>query len=169
MAEAELVAIYSDPDAAMKAVEALRAQGVPEARLSSPAGYPVVHAVDQGTDSRAQGGIALFGGLTGLSTAIALQVVTSRELNIIVGGKPIVSWPAFGVIMFELTMLFAGASNFLALLVLGALARRRVSKAARDQVNSERIVVIVPTGGLAPALQAVARTVLGAALSGVQS
>ena len=92
------------------------------------------------------GTIALVGGLTGLGSATALQVMTSRSLDIIVGGKPIVSWPAFGVVMFELTMLFAGIFNFTALVAALALARRRVSAAARGQVDTERIVVVVPGG-----------------------
>ena len=60
------------------------------------------------------------------------------------GGKPILAWPAFGVIMFELTMLFAGAANFLALVLLSAAARRRVAQVARAAVNSEQIAVVVP-------------------------
>jgi hypothetical protein len=161
----ELVAVYADPDNALRAVQALLAQGVPNTQVASPAAYPVVHEVQDTGHSRRLGWIALLGGLTGLGCATALEVTTSKALGLIVGGKPIVAWTAFGVVMFELTMLFAGVSNFLALVVLSAVARRKVAPALRAQVSSERIVVIVPLDGLDPHLRDVARGVLGSAAS----
>jgi hypothetical protein len=143
----EIVAVFSDPDAAARALGALQASAVAGVQVASPAPFPIVHLTGQPGPWRWLGPVALFGGLTGLSTATALEVITSKSLNMIVGGKPIVSWPAFAVVMFELTMLFAGAANFTALIVLSALARRRMPRAAREQVNSERIVVFVPGGG----------------------
>jgi Protein of unknown function (DUF3341) len=159
-----LVAVYSDPDAAACALRALKAAGVPGVRVVSPAPYPAVHLTGQPGPWRHLGTIALIGGLTGLGSATALQVMTSRSLNMIVGGKPIVSWPAFGVVMFELTMLFAGIFNFSALVLLGALARRRVSARARGQVDTERIVVVVPVDQAGGARQALVRTTLKDAL-----
>jgi hypothetical protein len=157
----ELVAAYSDPGAAMGAIQALRSHGVFTARVLSPAGFPVVEAPDHRGDSRVQGLLAFLGGLVGLACAMALQVVTSKSLALSVGGKPIVAWTAFGVIMFELTMLFAGATNFAALILLAALARRRVSRTVRAQLSSERILVVVRLGELTPKLREVALVVLG--------
>ncbi len=162
----ELVAVFADPDAALRAVEALKSSGVERPQVASPAGFPLVHHADAAGDSKVQPWVAIAGGLCGLGTAIALQVITSRSLGLYVGGKPIVAWTAFGVIMFELTMLFAGGANFLALLVLAALARRKVSRAARDQLTAERIVVVVRLEGLNPAIAQAARGVLGPALVG---
>jgi hypothetical protein len=156
----ELVAIYADPGAAMYAVQALRSQGVSNARVSSPAGFPVVEMTDHRGDSHVQGWLAFLGGLTGLGCAAWLQVVTSKTLGMMVGGKPIVAWTAFGVIMFELTMLFAGATNFIALIVLAALARRRVSRAVREQLSSGRIIVVVRLAELTPKLRDAALGVL---------
>jgi len=140
----DLVAVFTDPDLAAAALVRLSAMDVAGARVISPAPYPAVHLTGQPGPWRYLGAIALVGGLTGLGAATALQVITSRSLGIIVGGKPIVSWPAFGVVMFELTMLFAGVFNFTALVVLGALARRKVPAAARRLVDTERIVVVIP-------------------------
>jgi Protein of unknown function (DUF3341) len=165
----QLVAIYADPDDALRAVQALRARGVANAQVSSPAAYPVVHEVDHPSHSPALGWIALLGGLAGLGCAAALQAGTSRALGLIVGGKPILAWTAFGVVMFELTMLFAGASNFLALVVFSALARRKVARVVRDQVSSDRIVVVVPLGGLDPKLRDAVRGLLGDAVPGASS
>jgi hypothetical protein len=145
----EVVAVFGDPDAAARALEALRARRVEGARLVSPAPYPAVHLTGQPGPWRALAPLAALGGILGFSGAAALQVVPSRNLGLGVGGKPIVAWPAFGVIMFELTMLFGGAFTFLSLVVLGAVARRRVSARARAAVDSERVVVVGPLDGLA--------------------
>lgn len=127
----EVLAVFANPDAAARALEAL-------------------------------GPIALGGALTGLAAATALQVVTSEHLGLVVGGKPIVAWPAFGVIMFELTMLFGGVATFASLAVLSALARRGVPARARQAVGSEEVVVVVPLGGGAPSRADVEAVLRGA-------
>ena len=165
----ELVAVFSDPDEALRAVQTLRSRGVANAQVSSPAAFPVVHEAEQTGHFRPLGWVALLGGLTGLACATALEVGTSKSLGLVVGGKPIVAWTAFGVVMFELTMLFAGVSNFIALVVFSALARRRVARAVRDLVSSERIVVVVPLVGMDPSLSDAVRGVLGGAVTEVRS
>ncbi len=143
----ELVAAFADSDAASHALRELETAGVVDARVASPAAFPVVHATGHPGPWRALGWIALVGGLTGLGCALALEVATSQSMGLIVGGKPVVSWTAFGVVMFELTMLFAGIANFTALIVLSAVTRQRVSRRARAEVTSERIVVVVSLAG----------------------
>lgn len=143
----ELVAIFPDPRSAARALDALRDEQVHDAQVATPAPFSAVHATASAPSGRLRR-IALAGALTGLAGAVALQVVTSRSLGLVVGGKPIVSWTAFGVVMFELTMLLAGVANFAALVALCALERRRVSRAALEHVSSERIVVVVPAGRL---------------------
>ncbi len=156
----DLVAVFTDPDLAAAALGRLGAAGVAGVRVVSPAPYPAVHLTGQPGPWRYLGTIALVGGLTGLGAATALQVMTSRSLNIIVGGKPIVSWPAFGVVMFELTMLFAGVFNFSALVLLSAVARRKVPAAARRLVDTERIVLVVPVEQARGATEATIRAAL---------
>ena len=144
----DVIAVFADPDAAEQALIALRDGGVTGARVASPAPFPAVHRTGHPGPWRALGWIALIGGLTGLSCAAAFEVASMQSMNMIVGGKPIVSWTAFGVIMFELTLLFAGVSNFSALVILSAFTRRRLPKRARREVTSERIVVVVPLSGV---------------------
>jgi hypothetical protein len=139
-----LVTIFSDPDAAATALQRLRDADVDDARVVSSAPFPAVHLTGRPGPWPVLGKVALIGGITGFVSAALLQALTSRSLGLVVGGKPILSWPAFGVIMFELTMLFAGVTNFVALVVLGALAGRRVPPGARAMANSEQIVVVVP-------------------------
>ena len=158
----DLVAVFNDPDAATHALAVLKDQGVTTARVASPAAYPAVNQTGHPGPWRALGWIALVGALTGLGCAMALQVATSEKMGLIVGGKPVVSWTAFGVVMFELTMLFGGIANFTALVLLSAFTRRQISRRARAEVDSERIVVVVPVEGWSDDRRAAARRVLAA-------
>jgi len=139
-----LVTVFADPDAAARALERLNAAKVAGLRVVSPAPFPAVHLTGKPGPWSVLGKVALVGAITGLVTAVLLQALTSRSMGLVVGGKPILAWPAFGVIIFELTMLFAGVTNFLALVLLAAAARRQVPVAARAAVTSERLVVVVP-------------------------
>lgn len=143
----ELIAVFADPDAASRALTALHDHGVTTARIVSPAAYPAVDQTGHPGPWRALGWIALIGGLTGLGCAMVLEVTASRSFGHIVGGKPAISWTAFGVVMFEMTMLFAGLSTLVSLVVLAAITRRNVARRARAAVTSERIVVVVPLDG----------------------
>ena len=159
----DLAFAFDDPDAAGAALEALASQGVTGARIASPAAFPAVGQTGHPGRWRALGWVALVGALTGLGCAVALEVATSRSMGLIVGGKPVVSWTAFGVVMFELTMLFGGLANFTALALLSAFARRQIPRRARAAVTSERIVVVVPVDGWSEGRRADVRRLLSAA------
>jgi hypothetical protein len=141
-----LVAVFADPAATDRAVRAIQALGVEGIRVASPAPFPFVHRVHQGGAERFLGWLVLAGAIAGLATAIALQVGTSLVHPFIVGGKPVLAWPAFGIVMFELTLLGAGVTNFVALAVLGAWGRRSFPAAARRLVAGDRLTIVVPMG-----------------------
>ncbi len=66
--------------------------------------------------------IVLVGGLLGLATGYLLQYyVTVIQFPINVGGRPLHSWPAYIVITFELTILFAAISAVMGMLALCGL------------------------------------------------
>jgi hypothetical protein len=159
----ELIALFADPRRAEQAVLDVEALGVENIHLASPAPFPVVHRVHRPGTERTLGWFALGGALAGLAAAVALQVVTSLSHPMIVGGKPILAWPAFAIICFELTMLGAGLSNFLAMAVLSALARRGIPRAAKQAVASDCLAVVVPIQGrTSSAVHAIERALAGA-------
>ena len=159
----ELIAVFADPDAASRALTALAADGVTRARVASPAAFPVVEQTGHPGPWRILGWVTLVAAFTGLGCAIALEVITSKSMDQIVGGKPVVSWTAFGIVMFEMTMLFAGIATFFTLVVLAAVARRGVAKRARAAVTCDRVVVAIPLdGGNADRRRAISRCVADA-------
>lgn len=62
------------------------------------------------------GWFTLTGGITGFFAGFALAAFTATRWNLIVGGKPIMSWIPFFVIAFECTILFAVFGNVIGLL-----------------------------------------------------
>jgi hypothetical protein len=66
--------------------------------------------------------VVLIGGLLGGLSGYALQYwVSAVSYPVNVGGKPYHSWPAFIVVTFEMTILFAGISCVFGMLALNGL------------------------------------------------
>ena len=66
--------------------------------------------------------VVLIGGLLGGLSGYAMQYwISAISYPINVGGKPYHSWPAFIVVTFEMTILFAGISAVLGMLALNGL------------------------------------------------
>jgi hypothetical protein len=66
--------------------------------------------------------VVLIGGLIGGLTGYLMQYwISAVSYPVNVGGKPYHSWPAFIVVTFELTILFAGISAVFGMLALNGL------------------------------------------------
>lgn len=65
----------------------------------------------------------LAGALAGCLTGFVFTAWTVLDWPLITGGKPLLSWPAFVVIAFELTILLGGLASFTGLLTLARLPR----------------------------------------------
>jgi hypothetical protein len=67
-----------------------------------------IHDDEAGEEKPSRTGwFAIAGGAAGATLAAALTVMTSRQVNIVTGGMPVVSPWAFGIIVFELGALGA--------------------------------------------------------------
>ncbi len=116
-----LLAEYNSPSGILAASKKIRDAGFSRWDTYTP--FPV-HGIDKamGIKMTILPWIVLGAGLTGLATAILLQWWTNAyDYAWLISGKPIWSIPANVPIMFELTVLFAGITALVAMLVLNNL------------------------------------------------
>ena len=113
-----ILASYDYLDSAVDAIGALRKAGFKKRSIRAYAPVPehdLEHAL--GYHASPVQFFALVGALTGTATGFALAIFASMNWPLVVGGKPIVSIPAFVVIAFELTILFGALSTVVGLFI----------------------------------------------------
>ena len=115
-----ILASYEYLDSTVDAIENLKKAGFDEIKAYAP--YPehhIEHALGYGQSPVRVW--TLVGALTGTSTAFAFTSWTSVEWPLVVGGKPIISIPAFIPIVFEMSVLFGALATVMGLFVLSKL------------------------------------------------
>jgi hypothetical protein len=134
-------ALYSDPEAAQAAVDALRAEGVPNPDITVISSQPFEdYEFSRGDKPTWMFWIAGAGGAVGLVLAYWLTRMSELAWPLPTGGMPIVAtWPNL-VIIFEVTMLFALLSTAVTLLVTAQLPRRRPR--LYDPAVSEGLILV---------------------------
>jgi len=141
-----IVAQYETLGATRAAIERLREAGHADLEVFSPFPAPELEEA-MGIVSSPVRRWALIGGITGFLTATALTGLTSLAYPLITQGKPILSWPAFFVIMFEMTILFTGLFGFAGVLFHTHRSRRRISAGYRETFSVDRFGVYVVDPG----------------------
>jgi len=136
-----LMAEFEAPTALIAATEKARAAGY--RKLDAYAPYPIeelVHALGHHHSKLPM--MVLGGGIVGCLAGLGLQVwVNAFVYPLNIGGKPVLSWPAFVPVTFETTILFASLTAVLGMLVLNGLPTPyhpvfnvpRFSAASRDR------------------------------------
>jgi molybdopterin-containing oxidoreductase family membrane subunit len=112
MPERGAVGSFAEPAGAARAARRLRERGFP-VRASMPAPFPDVVAALGRPQSPIQY-VTFPGALVGLLLGIALTAGTSLAWRLVTGGKPILSWPPFVIVIFELTVLVGSLTNLAA-------------------------------------------------------
>lgn len=141
-----ILAEYDRVGAAIAAIRRLREAGHENLDVFSPIPYPELEEA-MGIVSSPVRRWALIGGITGFATAVALTGLTSLAYPLITQGKPILSWPAYFIIMFELTVLFTGLFGFTGVLFHTRRSRKRLSPAYRSSFSVDRYGIWLPDGG----------------------
>ncbi len=118
-----LLAEFSDATALLQAVTRTREEGY--SRIDAYAPFPVEGlSLALGTRRSPVSMIVLIAGLLGVSSGYLLQYYCAAiGYPINVAGRPLNSVPAFVPVSFELTILFAALSAFMAVLLLNGLPR----------------------------------------------
>ena len=116
-----LMAEFGTPDQLIEAAERAKTQGYRRVEAYSP--FPIEGLAEAvGFRRNLLPLVVLIGGIVGGSGGFFMQWfanVIHYPLN--VGGRPYNSWPAFIVITFELTILFAALSAVLGMLAMNGL------------------------------------------------
>src|SRR5437868_5814712 len=121
--EAGVLAVFADVSLASGAVRALHAEGI-EVRAAMPAPFPeLVSAMNRPISLI--GLSTLTGAVAGGAIGLLLAAGGSWAWPIVVGGMPIVSLPAFLVIVFEVAVLVGAITNFAGLTIVSVLGRAR--------------------------------------------
>jgi Alternative complex III, ActD subunit len=137
-------ALYSNPDAAQRAVNKLRSRGVANRDIVVISSEPYEEYEFSHRDKHTwMFWIAGAGGAIGLLFGTFLTSYTQRAWPIPTGGMPIVAWWPNIVVMFELTFLGAILAAVGTLVVTAGLGRRRPNLYDSEVVDGQ-ILVGVP-------------------------
>lgn len=115
-----VMAEYADEHSLIAGIERAKADGFTDMEAYTPMpSHEVIAAL--GVKNRFST-VVFCGGFTGACTGLLLQYVVSVMVYPInIGGRPYFSWPAFIVITFECTILFAALSAVIGMLFLNGL------------------------------------------------
>src|SRR5687768_16116706 len=146
--EEGVLGVFSEIDAAVEAIERLRAAGLHRIVTFSPMpSHDLEHALHP--PPSAVRVFTLVGGLTGAATGFALPAWTSLDWPLVTGGKPIISIPPMVIIAFELTILFAALSTIAGLFINARLPRARANVIYDPSFSSGNFGVFVAPNGKA--------------------
>lgn len=129
-------------DAAVDAIRALRAMGLRDLVVYSPAPN---HEIEEALNHRISPVrlFTLIGGLTGCTAGFAMTIWMSYDWPVVVGGKPIASIPPYVVIGFELTILL-GALSTVAAVALFSVLMAKPAGGYDPRFSDDQIGIFVP-------------------------
>lgn len=128
-----LMGIYAHMDSALEGVRRLKQAGDGDFQVFMPVPrHEVEHELDRGSSPIRI--YTLTGGLLGLLTGWAVTVDSTLHYPLIVGGKPYIAFPAFGVVSYILTILFGALFT-----VLGLYVHARIPQLKRPAGYDERL------------------------------
>jgi Protein of unknown function (DUF3341) len=137
-----LLASFPQVDAAADAIRAVRALGIRDMTVYTPAPN---HEIEEALGERVSPVrlFTLIGGLTGCAAGFGMTIWMSYDWPVLVGGKPIASIPPYVVIAFELIILLGALSTVAAVAVFSVLMAR--GGAAYDpRFSDDQIGIFVP-------------------------
>jgi hypothetical protein len=144
--EEGVLGVFAEIDAAVEAVDNLKAAGLDRIVTFSPMpSHDLEHAIHPPTSPVRM--FTLIGGLTGAATGFALPTLTSLDWPLVTGGKPIISIPPMVIIAFELTILFAALSTVAGLFINARLPRARTQVIYDPSFSAGNFGVFVSANG----------------------
>lgn len=139
---AGVLGFFDSPESLIEGMKKVKAENYESIDAFTP--FPV-HGLEQAQGLKRSWlpFITFVAGITGCTLGFLLQYWTSAvDWPIVVGGKPFNSWPAFVPVMFEVTVLFAGISTVVGMILINRLPN--VSRASFDpRLTLDRFAIII--------------------------
>ena len=140
-----IIGSFAEEEQCAQAIEELRAANVSEFRSFSPfPSHVIAHAI--GKPKSPARWISLTGGITGVLTGLAITIGTTYEWHLNAGGKPLLSWPPFIVICFELMILLGGIFGFLGFLAMSGVPALEPADGFKDRFTGDAFGLAVRCG-----------------------
>jgi len=117
-----LLASFEHLDTTIETINQLRDSGIKGITAYAPYPEPQIEKALGYKESPVRV-FTLVGGLTGAAAGFAFTIFTVQDWPLAVGGKPLLSIPAFVVIAFELTILFGALSTLIGLFILARIPK----------------------------------------------
>jgi hypothetical protein len=138
----QLTALFADDSRAAKAISTLRDTGWPVADVRGPIPSEAISKA-LGVKKSMVGWFTLLGGVIGFFLGYFLAVFTATRWDLMVSGKPVLSYVPFFIVGFEFTILFAVFGNVLGLILLARLPAYRDLPHRVTRCSSDRFGVVV--------------------------
>ncbi|MFZ2062582.1 MAG: DUF3341 domain-containing protein [Candidatus Binatus sp.] len=149
----EIKSSFANEEQCAHAIEELRTAQIANFTTFSPIpSHKIEHAI--GKKKSPVRWIVLTGGISGVLTGLAITIGTTYEWRLNAGGKPLVSWPPFIVICFELMVLFGGIFGFFGVLGLAGIPTTESAEGFEGSFDEDRFGIVVRVDEtLAPQIQ----------------
>ena len=131
-----ILVVFNAMDLLIKAIQQLQAAGHENFLVYSPLPHHEVERALQRPKSPVRV-FTLVGALTGFCTGWALTIYSVTSYPLIVGGKPIISMPPFGVLAYILTILFGALATMLGFLINARLPQLRLAAEYDERLSSD--------------------------------
>lgn len=137
-----LLGVFSSVDRLQAALESLKAAEFKALSVYSPIPLPEADALLAPGKSPVRF-FTLAGAVLGCVSGFWLTLWTSRQWNLITGGKPIASIPPYVLIAFELTILLGTLATLLGVLLFARLPTRRSRITYDPRFSADRFGVVI--------------------------
>jgi len=142
MSTIAIISSFADDAQCARAIEELRAAKIDELSTFSPIpSHKIEHAI--GRRKSPVRWIVLGGGISGILTGLAITIGTTYEWRLNAGGKPLLSWPPFIIICFELMVLLGGIFGFLGVLGLSGMPATEIAPGYDGRFGEDRFGIVV--------------------------
>jgi len=142
MSTIAIISSFADDTRCARAIEQLREAELGDFNTFSPIpSHKIEYAI--GRSKSPVRWLVLAGGISGVLTGLAITIGTTYEWGLNAGGKPLVSWPPFIVICFELMVLLGGIFGFLGVLMLSGVPTTETAPGYDGRFGGDRFGIVV--------------------------